>query len=230
MAGKVREWVRIQWDGGYTTAGGSWTDPMYQFGGYGPRSPVQAAETIGFRCARTIDTQLPDGDMAFVSNKELYPYAPSTASSFEETKKELFTYDQTPLRSAVVSVTEAESYRREEIDFDGYLGQRAKAYLYLPKNAAPPYQTIQFVSGTPWWLGVPITHVIEGNSPVLLPYLRAGRAVFLVVLKGFHGREPVGAYARLEYGSSEHREILKHWTVDMRRGVDYLTTRSDIDR
>jgi len=63
----------------------------------------------------------------------------------------------------------------------------------------------------------------------MLPYVRSGRALFLVVLKGFAGREPVGAYARLEYGSPEHRDILKNWSVDMQRSLDYLETRPDID-
>lgn len=34
---------------------------------------------------------------------------------------------------------------------------------------------------------------------------------------------------RRDYGSPQHREILKHWVIDMQRGLDYLETRQDID-
>ena len=142
----------------------------------------------------------------------------------------LYSYEKSPLNARTISTTDTESFRREEIDFDGYRGERAKAYLYLPKNSAPPYQTIHFLSGTPWWYGVPVTHSMEDSSGLMLPYVRSGRAVLMVVLKGFAGREPVGGYAHLEDGSTEHREILKHWTVDMQRSVDYLETRQDIDQ
>jgi len=228
MAGNVKEWVRNQWDDGYTTAGGSWADPMYQFGRYGSRAAMNAADTIGFRCALSATPGADDGGMRFVSRQEEFSYPVSSDRDFEAAKK-LYGYEKAPLNSAVVSVTETTSYRREEIDFDGFGGQRAKGYLYLPKNAAPPYQTIQFLSGTPWWYGVPITHMMEGKAAVMLPYVRSGRAMFLVVLKGFAGREPVGGYAHLEYGSPEHREILKNWSVDMQRSLDYLETRPEID-
>jgi len=88
---------------------------------------------------------------------------------------------------------------------------------------------IHFLSGAEWWYGVPVTNIVEGSFIRLAPYIRAGRAVFLIVLKGFAGREPVGAYAMIEPGSAAHRELMVNWAVDMQRGLDYLETRSDVD-
>jgi hypothetical protein len=75
-----------------------------------------------------------------------------------------------------------------------------------------------------------VTDVVEDRAARLAPYIRSGRALLLVVLKGFDGRPPVGAFANLEAGSAAHREMLLNWAVDMQRGVDYLESRPDIDK
>src|SRR4029079_12875854 len=113
--------------------------------------------------------------------------------------------------------------------FDGHGGERAKAFLYLPKNAQPPYQLVHYMGGDAWFLGVPVTSVVEVNSQRMAPVLRAGRALLMVVLKGFDGREPVGAWAKRDYNSSQYRDILYQWSVDMRRALDYVDSRPDID-
>jgi len=76
---------------------------------------------------------------------------------------------------------------------------------------------------------VPVTSVVEVNSQRMAPVLRAGRALLMVVLKGFDGREPVGAWAKRDYNSSQYRDILYQWSVDMRRALDYVDSRPDID-
>ena len=52
-----------------------------------------------------------------------------------------------------------------------------------------------------------------------------GRANFMVGLKGFAWPEPRPATRGSESGTAEHRNILKHLVVYMRRGIDYLETR-----
>jgi hypothetical protein len=94
------------------------------------------------------------------------------------------------LHAAVLAAEETGEWRREEIAYDSY-GERAKAFLYIPKNSAPPYQVIHFLGGDNWFAGVPVTEIVEGKAGHLAPYIRGGRAVFLVVLKGLAGREPV---------------------------------------
>jgi formylglycine-generating enzyme required for sulfatase activity/DNA-binding winged helix-turn-helix (wHTH) protein len=227
MAGNVSEWVRNRFDHGFTTAGGSFRDPVYQFGHYGGRSATDSAETVGFRCAVSTAPGAGDGDIAFISAPPRWDYPVSTAAEFQVTKS-LYAYDAAPLQAAVIGVQETDQWRREEIAYDSY-NDRAKAYLYLPRNATAPFQTIHFLSGDNWFAGVPVTDIVEGKAGHLAPYLRSGRAVFLVVLKGFAGREPVGAYFRRDYGSTQRLGILKNWVVDMQRGMDYLATRQDID-
>jgi eukaryotic-like serine/threonine-protein kinase len=229
MAGNVAEWMRNPYDDGFAIAGGAWYGNIYQFGSYGPRPALHSAETLGFRCALTSDPAAGDqGNLGFVSDGEVLHYPISTEAKFRDSKAR-YSYENFPLNAKVAAVKDDIAWRREEIVFSGRGGESVKAFLYLPKNAAAPYQVIHYLSGATWWLGFPITDVVEGRAPRLLPYIRAGRAVILVVLKGFEGREPVGAYATLDIGSAEYAEVVLDHIIDMQRGVDYLLTRSDID-
>jgi eukaryotic-like serine/threonine-protein kinase len=229
MAGNVMEWVRNRYDDGFTTAGGAWSDPIYQFANYGNRPALRGDDTVGFRCSATPGAAAGDqGGMRFVSTERVFDYPVSTDREFRESKAR-YAHKATPLNAAVLATKETEQWRREEIAFDGYGGEQVKAFLYLPKSSTPPYQVIHHLSGMPWWYGLPVTHVIEDGAARMAPYIRSGRAMLLVVLKGFAGREPVGAYARLEHGSALHIEMLEQWAIDMKRGVDYLETRADID-
>ena len=230
MAGNVSEWMRNPYDGGFAAGGGAWNEPVYQFGAYTPFPVLHAAETLGFRCAAVADRAAPgdQGGMRFSSAARNIDYPVSTDREFEVSRLR-YAYKKGPLNAKLLAVREAEAWRREEIAFDGFDGERAGAFLYLPKNSTAPYQVIQFLGGGSWFYGVPLTQSVERADSRLAPYLQAGRAVFLVVLKGFAGREPVGAYANYEAGSRKHRDVMMSWTVDMQRGLDYLETRSDID-
>ena len=51
-----------------------------------------------------------------------------------------------PLHETVDGVVkETADWREEKVTFDtGYRGERMSAYLFLPKNVRPPYQTVLF--------------------------------------------------------------------------------------
>ncbi len=63
--------------------------------------------------------------------------------------RSLYSYDKTPLNSAVESVDESDpDWKKERITFDAAYGkERLIAYLFLPKKFAPPYQTIVYFPG-----------------------------------------------------------------------------------
>lgn len=227
MAGNVEEWLRNPYDDGFAAGGGAWSDPAYRFGTLGPRPAQHSSETLGFRCALTASNATGNqGGMAFTSNRKIPSYPASTSAEFR-TLQAHYSYAKTPLNAKVVGVQEADQWRREEVTFIGYGGDTVTAYLYLPKTPTHPYQVIHYLSGTGWLHGLPLTDSVE-RSPRLAPYLRSGRAIFMVALKGFFGREP-GLYADLADGSPQHLEAMSSWTMDMQRGVDYLLTRPDVD-
>jgi formylglycine-generating enzyme required for sulfatase activity/DNA-binding winged helix-turn-helix (wHTH) protein len=228
MAGNVAEWTRNRYDDGFTTAGGSWSDPIYQFLIYGKRPALYSADTLGFRCAVSTDpTGGDEGDMPLASKDAILDYAISTAAEFR-TRKARYDYKWTPLHGELVATEDSQSWRREEVVFDGHDGARVRGFLYLPKRSDPPFQTIHYLGGSGWWYGLPATDAVEGRAARLAPYIKAGRAVFLVVLRGSAGREP-GSVLRLGRASPEYRDMLAKWVIDMERGIDYLETRSEID-
>lgn len=228
MAGNVAEWIRNAYDDGRTIAGGSWDQPAYLFGTYSGRSARFTSESLGFRCAVAPGSGAGDPDAIAFTSERPQPSLPVSSDREFQAAAMGYQYEAAPLQASVVAVRDTGEWRREEIAFNGFGGERATAFLYLPKRTMAPYQAIHYLSGAGWFSGIPVTEVVE-TSDRMSPFLRAGRAVFLVVLKGFAGREPVGSYSEFEMGSQRHREALKSWAIDMRRGVDYLQTRTDID-
>ncbi len=63
----------------------------------------------------------------------------------------------------------------------------------------------------------------------MVPFVKAGRAAFAVVLKGYIGRlRPEGALP-VDPASVEYLERIVNRVTDLRRGLDYLATRPDLD-
>src|SRR5262249_23088257 len=91
---------------------------------------------------------------------------------------------------------------------------------------APPYQVIQFVPGDDVFYGRPVPMYIE---TLMAPYIKSGRAVFGVVLRGFLERSWPKSYSPPDEKSVRYRDLMVEWTTDLRRGLDYLETRPDID-
>jgi dienelactone hydrolase len=99
------------------------------------------------------------------------------------------------------------------------------AYLFLPRNASPPFQTIIYFPGAD----------ANQNSVDLTDYryatyniehfLKTGRAVMYPIYKGTFERnkEPIVSEGH------QYTEWLIKWVKDFSRSIDYLETRSDID-
>jgi len=227
MAGNVSEWCANQSPEGFVTSGGAWNDLAYSFGDYGEYPGAYSSNRIGFRCVLNLpDTQGDQGG-------EMLPPAESPdykASSEADFKVWLthYSYDKTPLNAKVTETVETGDWRRETITFTGEDGELATAYLYLPKNYAKPLQIIHYV---------PAGDVVRGLRPLpdsvemfLTPLIKSGRAVFTVVIKGYVGRPFPSNYSPPDNSTVEFRKQMVNWITDLRRGVDYLETRDDLDK
>jgi predicted esterase len=62
------------------------------------------------------------------------------------------------------------------------------------------------------------------------PFVKSGRAVFGVVLRGYVERQFSQDYQPPEPASIGFRKQMTNWITDLRRGVDYLETRDDLDK
>ena len=155
MAGNVAEWCRNPSDEGFATTGGSWGDPPYQFGNYGAFPGSYSSGKLGFRCVRNSPgVTANQGAMPLHADAEVPVYKPAGEATFRAWQEQYYRYAQPPLDAQVVEVKETEDWRREKITYVGAEGERAIAYLYLPKHYAPPWQVIQFIPPGDTFLGI----------------------------------------------------------------------------
>jgi len=140
-----------------------------------------------------------------------------------------YTYDKTPLNAKLEAVDDgAEAWRKEKITFDAaYGGERVIAYVFVPKKAQPPLQTIVYFPGS--------NAIHERDSQNLdwhwsrLDFIiKSGRAVVYPIYKSTYER---GDDLKSDYqqATAFYREHVIDWAKDLGRTLDYLETRQDLD-
>ncbi len=227
MAGNVSEWVRNPRPPGYVVRGGSWNDALYTFGRTGGFPASYASSEVGFRCVKPLDGDGNDqGEFALSPSGFVPKYEPVGDQAFEEIRAR-YDYTKTPLKARVVERVDQGDWTRERIEYE-VDGRTVPAYLYLPRNFKRPLQVLHFspagdvYSG---WRTVP--HSVEIS---LAPVIRGGRAIFAVVMPGFIGRPNAPGFVEPDSRSVEFVDFTVRQVTEMRRGIDYLETRPDLDR
>jgi len=237
MPGNVREWCWNETQYGRMIRGGAWDDNPYMFGNRSQAPPTDRSAKNGFRCAVYPDFEkIPP--TAFEATKsaaprDFYKEKPVPDSIFQ-VYKEQFSYDKTDLKARVESRQESPGgWIQEKITFDAaYGGERVMAYLFLPKNTAPPYQTVIYFPGSVS-VSKRSSKDIESyyEFPMFLSFIvKNGRAALYPVYKGtFERGEP--ALIPIHGGANSHlyTEFLIQLVKDFKRCIDYLETRQDID-
>jgi eukaryotic-like serine/threonine-protein kinase len=140
-----------------------------------------------------------------------------------EVYKRFFAYDKIDLKPQVESVDDSSEYwRKERITFNAAYGnERMVAYLFLPKHAAPPYQTIIYYphSGA---LEQKSSETVESFFPDFI--VKSGRALMLPIYKGTYERG-----VQSTEGANVWRDLSIQIAKDFFTSIDYLETRKDID-
>jgi eukaryotic-like serine/threonine-protein kinase len=224
MAGNVKEWCWNEAGGLRFLMGGAWNELPYVFADYDAKAPFDRHETYGFRLAKytgpvaetlsasiRINTLRPDVGRGKPVSDEIF-----------EVYRRQYSYDRGPLNAVIEAHEEAEFWRKETVVLDaGYGGERFRAYLYLPKNASPPYQTVVYFPGGDAFLTRSSRDASLSSTDFII---RSGRALLYPVYKGTYERaQPPGA------GVQAARELRIAWYRDLARSIDYLETRQDID-
>jgi dienelactone hydrolase len=113
-----------------------------------------------------------------------------------------------------------------------YGGELLPVYLFLPRNAKPPYQTVVFFPGADAFLQRnPSDRLSPAEGRARTDYLlRSGRAVAYPVYFGTYERKRPGAFERPAATSVAWRDIIVAGHKDLARTLDYLETRPDIDK
>ena len=237
MAGNVREWCWNETQKGRRIRGGAWNDFSYMYGNWTQASSFDRSEKNGFRCVLYISPEkLPEivfePDL-FEEPIDLYKQKPVPDDVFKAYKNQ-FSYDKTDLNAQVESKDDsAEDWIKERITFDAaYENERMIMFLFLPKNASPPFQTVIYFPGS----GSVRKRSSENIEDVgefkqnLAFLLKNGRAVVYPIYKGtFERGDP--KLAPIHTGDNSHlfTQYLIKLVQDLKRSIDYLETREDID-
>ena len=232
MAGNVKEWCWSQTDSKRFILGGAWNEPTYSFSYPDARSPFDRASTNGFRCVR-YTSPIPDSVKApqELPSRDYEKEEPVNDDLFQVYKR-MYAYDPRGLNARVESVDESSRYwTREKITFDAAYGnERVIAHLLLPKSTPPPYQTVAFFPGTP-----PFHRLSSSENLSFLRgvdfIIKSGRALLYPVYQASYERRS-GLYqgGLPPPGTIREKDLFVMWSKDLGRSLDYLETRSDIDR
>ena len=226
MAGNVAEWCLNETPEGFTACGGSWASIPSAWGLVTQYPGFHANNQVGFRCVTNRAGSEDQGAFRIDDEKEAPQFTPKPYSEIAPYFS-YFNYPALPLESRVINTKISDSWRRETIEYRGADGEITLAYLYLPKQGQPPFPVLHVVpAGDVYYR---IRNVPESIEASYLPILESGRAIFAVVLRGYLERDysPDGLKPSPE--SIEHVEMLAQHVKDLRRGVDFLETRNELD-
>ena len=227
MAGNVAEWTSNDSSDGFLATGGAWGDPTYTFSQFGGRPGFFTSEKLGFRCVRTaIESAGDQGGMRIELDQEVPQYTAPSPKAFA-TLASSYRYASTPLDARIEQTTETPEWKREKITFNGANGARAIAYLYLPHHTPRPLQVMHYLPAGDVNGG--FRSLPDSMEDRMAPFVRGGRAAFAVVLEGYIERLRPANFVPPAPSTVEFAESIVNRVTDLRRGLDYLETRTDID-
>jgi eukaryotic-like serine/threonine-protein kinase len=226
LVGNVREWCLNSVDGDRRfILGGAWGTQTYQ--AYEPEAlpPFDRSAFNGFRCIRNRGP-LPAATGAPVirQSRDFSRVKPASDEVFQ-VYKALYAYDKRPLNAKVEGTPDQTAdWTKQKISIDaGYGYERLPMYLFLPKNVRQPYQAVVFFPSARVNT-MPSSHDL-GDMDFVDYVIKSGRAVLYPIYRETYERNR-GAPPPGDIGD---RDLTIQESKEVRRAVDYLETRSDID-
>jgi formylglycine-generating enzyme required for sulfatase activity/dienelactone hydrolase/predicted Ser/Thr protein kinase len=223
MAGNIKEWCRNE--AGTTglryILGGGWNEPVYRFRESEARDAWRRDATFGVRLMKSLPAEAAVRPVTHVYGdpKTLVPVPDDQFALL----RAFYNYDRTPLNATVDARDDSsEHWIKERVTFDAaYGGERVPAYLFLPKNGKPPFQTVILFPSS-YAREVPSSELLDVASFDFI--VRSGRALlYPVYYATFERRRPEAPGV----GAARDRNV--NWAKDLFRAVDYLETRPELD-
>jgi serine/threonine protein kinase/cephalosporin-C deacetylase-like acetyl esterase len=229
MAGNVKEWTATESESGKRyVLGGAWDEPNYMFVDPDAQSPWLRAPNIGFRTVKyTEPDSVPREAMAAIPwPRRDYSKEKPVSDQLFGAYRSAYSYDKTPLNPTVEQVADEDDWKVEKITYAaGYGAERAIAYLFLPKKAKPPFQTVIFFPGSNALL---LRKFTLYPTAALDAVVRSGRAVLYPVYKSTYERGD-GMETDVPSTSNNWRDHVVMWVKDASRALDYVDSRPDLD-
>jgi formylglycine-generating enzyme required for sulfatase activity len=222
MAGNVREWCLNQTGSYRYILGGAWSDPDYLYRNTDAVDPLDRSAINGFRCMRT-DQPPSEASMRAIEYTEYDHQADSAVDDrVFELLMQSFEYDDRALDAVIESIDDSPEYWRHEVVTvrAAYGDERFHIHLFLPRNTKPPYQAVVYFPPSS-------AYFLKDSSNPSFPFAyfipRTGRALVYPIYAGTYERT-----VELQ-GPNDRRDRIIKIGKDLRRTVDYLATRDDID-
>ena len=222
MAGNAKEWTSTAVGHERYVLGGGWNDLPYAFSSSDARPPLTRDGAIGFRTIKRVEPP-PAGIFDPVPNDPQTRPPPASDAEYR-VYLGLHRYEPTALDSQTDRVVDGPYWRRETISFRApYGNERVLAHLFVPRDVPPPYQVVVVLGGGT------IVDSLKRIEDFDYPFefiVRSGRVAVVPVLSGTLERGP----SPRNLPPSLERERSLRWSADIGRTLEYLDTRSDIDK
>jgi dienelactone hydrolase len=229
MGGNVREWVwNAESDGSRRfILGGGWTDPEYAFTDAYAQSALDRSPINGIRLMQYLGEEPRRAELQAPlarPHRDFFAETPVDDATFDLFLRQ-YDYDPGQLDAEIEESGEEDDWTWERVAFNAaYGGERMAAYVALPKNSEPPYQTVIYFPGS----GALYSDDPFARLPRWEIFAKSGRAFVLPIYKSTYGRQD-GVKSDYPDDTVEYREHVIMWVKDFSRTIDYLETRDDID-
>ncbi len=228
MAGNVKEWcLNEARDGKRLILGGGFGEPEYMFYHTDAQSPWDRRANFGLRCVK-LDSPPSAAAAAHleVTARDYWKEKPVSDEVFKAYTA-LYVYDKGELNTHVEETATLEDWSRTKVTFDAAYGrERMIAYLFLPKNGSPPFQTVVYFPASSAFLRDKLDFANLEDARGFL--LKSGRALMVPIYKGMYERRD-GFVPGGGNPPAFRRDHEIAWAKDLSRSLDYLETRKDID-
>lgn len=227
LAGNVREWAANATGESHLILGGGWADLQYSFNDAITAPSFDRSPLNGIRVAQYVDTTNVAAaagplELAFRDYLTEQPVSDEVFGVF----RQAYAYDDTPLNPHTVGVDTTDAWVVEHVEVDAaYGGERFTIHLFLPPGTENPLQTIIYFPGSGDIYRRSFSEMQHGGFDYLL---RSGRAVAYPTYRGTFERG-TGLRSDIQDESNNWRDHVVSWSQDLRRTVDYLATRDDVD-
>ena len=222
MAGNVREWCLNSTGDMRHILGGAWSEPDYLYRSTDATDPRDRLLINGFRCIKTSQPP-PEASLSTIEHVvEDHRQDTAVDDDVFAIVRRVFDYDNRDLEVRVESTDESPDYWRHEIVSvrTAYGDERLPIHLYLPKNVDPPYQTVVYF---PPSSARYLTSSANPSFPFGSFIPQSGRALVYPIYQSTYDRQ------KDRHGPNDYRDVMVQIGKDVRRTVDYLSTRDDID-
>jgi tRNA A-37 threonylcarbamoyl transferase component Bud32/dienelactone hydrolase len=227
MAGNVREWCLNASGNERFILGGGWSDQPYQFTDAYTQAPFDRSPANGIRLVKYLARE---PNLSLASEplqrawRDFLKARPVTDAVFAA-YRQMYEYDRTPLATKVLETVDEGDWTRELVRMNAaYAGDSLLVYLYLPTRGVKPYPALVYFPGS---------NAIRDHAPQNLQVrnidfiIKSGRAVLYPVYKGTYQRSD-SLDSDAQNTSNFYRDHVVMWAKDLRRGIDYLESRTEV--